>query len=105
MMHIRFMDSKQPICEMPARLDKFDTPVVVDADYYSNGTDNCRDCSAVLMTHNTKVYEDEMAYDHNFMLHRPTEDGLSPARGLMWGILLGTLMWIPILLILWAVFF
>lgn len=94
--HTRYMDSNQPICEDPARLDKFDTPVIVD--FTAKLEMPCVDCSAALMAHNKKAYEDELAYDHNFRIHN--EDPLAPARGVMYGVLLGSLAWIVIGLIL-----
>lgn len=103
MKHIRFMDDKQPICENPARLDKFDTPVIVDHDYYEPESDNCKECSAALMVHNTKVFEDELAYEHNFHLNKV--DPIAPARGCVYGLLIASVFWLIVGMIIWAVFF
>lgn len=92
--HILYLSDKRPVCEDPERLGN-------DFVLNNSGSFPCPDCSALLFTHNKKAYEDELSYNHNHRLH--TEDPLAPARGIMWGILIGSVMWILILSALWAI--
>lgn len=101
MKHILFMNDKTPVCENPARLDTFDSPVIVE-DLLAIEK-SCPDCNAALITHNKKAFEDELTYDYNFRTHR--EDPLAPARGIMWALAISAPFYLVLALLVWWFFF
>jgi hypothetical protein len=59
MKHIRYLSSADTLCEIPESLGK-DYIVVDYGDDFP-----CRECSALLMEHNRKSYEAELAVGYN----------------------------------------
>lgn len=91
MNHIRFMHSKQTICQNPRRLDHFDSPVVTDV-----GPEKfCTECRTLLFAHNQREFDKEQNQDLDFH-----NNGPSPVfRGIVYGVLLSIPIWVVIFLL------
>lgn len=101
MNHIHYLSDNLTICQVPDRLgDDF----VVQGPRTDEGS--CHVCTDLLFTHNLREYEREQRSSVYISLP-PTqsdEDSLAPMRGIMIGLVLGTVLWFLIYLISVAAF-
>lgn len=102
MRHIRFISNNQTVCESSQILGE-DFVVI---DYAPEDLESCKECLQLIQAHNKREYErDGMIVSiQNPYQRLETEDGLAPARGIMIGVAIGSIMWSVIFLLIWLIF-
>lgn len=103
MKHIRFVGTNIPVCKDP---DSLGSDLVV-IDYNRDDHESCMICLQLVQVYNKEAYEagellavPQNPYDH---IDNP-EDPLGPARGILIGVCIGSIMWTIIFLLIWLVF-
>lgn len=104
--HIKYLSDDQSICVYPARMEAKDLIYIKNMATVENLP--CKDCNAILMAWNEKnAREDELLYEYNRnarknLMYVDVEP--KATRGLTWGVLISSLLWIFVCLFLVKVF-